>query len=354
MRLLFGLLILLTTPALGQAVTVEEVLRNAVDEAIRPGFAALDADATQLEAELARLCDERSEAALASARAQFGQVVTDYSRIEFLRFGPLMEENRAERMLFWPDRKGIALRQVQQVLAEKDETAADEATLGEKSVALQGLGALEFVLYGSGAGELLTNSGDFRCRYGATIAAAVETVASELAEAWAAADGIAAELANPTSASTTYRTETEALEALTGAMSHGIEAIRDQRLLPFLGREGEEPRPRSALLWRSGMTIASIRANFEGIANLFERSRIGEAVTEENLWVGNSVSFEFANAVRAADTVTVPLEQALADETQRKALGYLVILTRSLERLLGENLAAALGLSVGFSSLDGD
>jgi len=354
MRFLAGLLVLLATPALAQTVTVQEVLQNAVDAAIRPGFATLRGDAVELEERLSQFCDERSGAALAAARQQFALVVADYARVEFVRLGPLVEENRAERMLFWPDRKGIALRQVQQVLAERDETAADEESLRQKSVALQGLGAMEFVLHGTGFEEMLTDSGDFRCRYGHAVAAAIETVASELAEAWSTAGGIASQIVHPSPESPTYRSATEALEALTGTMLYGIEAIRDQRLLAFLGRDGEEPKPKSALLWRSGPTVGAVRANFEGIAGLFERSRIGEATAAENLWVDNGAKFEFANALRAADTVTLPVEQALADVSQRKALDYLVIVTQSLETLLGENLAAALGLSAGFSSLDGD
>jgi predicted lipoprotein len=39
---------------------------------------------------------------------------------------------------------------------------------------------------------------------------------------------------------------------------------------------------------------------------------------------------------------------------EARGYAYLLILTRSLQVLLGENLPAALGLSVGFSSLDGD
>jgi hypothetical protein len=307
MRFVAVLLMLFTTPALAQAVSVDEVLQNAVDQAIRPGFAALSEEATKLEVGLSRLCAEPSEEALAAAREQFAQVATGYARVEFLRFGPLMEDNRAERMLFFPDRKGIALRQVHQVLAAKDETAADEATLRQKSVALQGLGALEFVLYGTGAEDLLTDAGAFRCRYGHAVAAAVETVAGELAAAWLADKGIAAELGHPSAEAAAYRTPTEALEALTGAMLHGVEAIRDTQLLPFLGRDGEDASPKSARFWRSGLTVPAIRADFDGIATLFEKSRIGEATAADNLWVDSSVKFEFANARRAADVVTLPV-----------------------------------------------
>jgi predicted lipoprotein len=83
-------------------------------------------------------------------------------------------------------------------------------------------------------------------------------------------------------------------------------------------------------------------------------SGIGRATTDENLWVENGAQFEFGNALRAADIVTLPVAAALADSRQKKALDYLIILTGSLQTILGENLAAALGLSVGFSALDGD
>ena len=161
MRIFAGLLMLFATPALAQAVSVDEVLQNAVDQAIRPGFAALSEEATKLEVGLSRLCAKASDETLAAAREQFAQVATGYASVEFLRFGPLMEDKRAERMLFFPDRKGIARRQGQQGLAEEAETAAEEATLRQKSVALQGLGALEFVLHGTGAEELLSEAGDF-------------------------------------------------------------------------------------------------------------------------------------------------------------------------------------------------
>jgi hypothetical protein len=37
-----------------------------------------------------------------------------------------------------------------------------------------------------------------------------------------------------------------------------------------------------------------------------------------------------------------------------QALNYLINLSRTLDTLLGENLPAALGLTTGFSQLDGD
>lgn len=350
-RMLVALLALMT-PAM--AVETPDVLRQAVDGFIRPGFAQLAGRSSGLEKDLGNLCATPSATQLALARQQFGKVVDAFSRVEFLKFGPLVEESRLERLLFWPDRKGIALRQVQAILADEDDSATSLASLQGKSVAVQGLTALEFVLFGTGAETLETGEGDFRCRYGAAIGAAIADTAGELATAWSAPDGIAAHLTAPTPDHADYRSPREALEELVGAMAYGIESIRDTRLLPFVGRDGAAPKPKSALFWRSGLTVPAMRAGFAGIGDLLDASQVGLATTQDNLWVDNSARFELGNALRAADAVSLPVEQALADPAQKRALDYLVILTGSLQTLLGENLSSALGLSVGFSSLDGD
>ena len=87
----------------------------------------------------------------------------------------MTKENRLERILFWPDRKSTGLKQVQRALAEKDATATNPAKLKGKSVAMQGLGALEFVLFGTGAEKLAGPGEDYRCAYGRAIAGNVGT-----------------------------------------------------------------------------------------------------------------------------------------------------------------------------------
>lgn len=357
MRLLLAVVLaLLALPAAAeeQKLTAEQVVSLAISEAIRPGFAQYAEATATLERDVAGLCGGPSEASLDVARTKFKAAVTAWSRVELYRLGPLMVENRYDKVLFWPDRKGIALRQVQGVLADADPDATDPAKLGGKSVAMQGLGALEFLLFGTGAEQLTRAEGDFRCRYAHAITALQAATAATLSAEWNDPAGITKRLLEPSEGDPDYRSYREVAEALTGLLAHGTEAIRDQRLLPFLGRDGAAPKPKSALFWRSGMTVPSITANFEGLEALLEKSRIAEATTAENLWVGNSAAFEFGNAERAGKVVTEPVEQALADPKQKQALDYLVIVTQSLDTILGENLAAALGLSVGFSSLDGD
>lgn len=355
MRLLLVVLMLLcASPAMAQAVAPLQVLDAAVNQVIRPGVAAFKNRASALESAMGGLCALPSAQALAIARQQFGLAAAAYGRIEFVRIGPLMEDNRADRLLFWPDRRGIGLRQVQAILADKDEGASDVATLRDKSAAVQGFGALEFVLFGTDAEVLLGTGGDFRCRYGQAIAANISSIADQVAMGWYRYDGVAAHLTRPVPENTDFRTETEALEALVGLVAHGIEGLRDTRINPFLARGEAAAEPKQAMFWRSGLTMAMIGASIGGMETLVAQSGLAQAAGPDHAGLSDSIAFEFRNARRAIEAVTLPVEQAVADEKQALALNYLVIVTQSLQGLIGEQLPAALGLSVGFSSLDGD
>lgn len=357
MRLLLAAaLIGLALPAAAQsAIPTGEIVEAAITDFIRPAFSQLAEETGSLEQNVAALCDTPSPDALERARNQFRSSVVAYSRAEFIRIGPLGTGDRLERLLFWPDRKGIALRQVQGALAEEDATAADPATLAGKSVAMQGLGALEYLLFGTGSDELAAGA-PYRCSYAHASSVLIRDLAATISTEWQdeTPQGIAAHLLDPQPGADDYRTTTEVIEKLAATLIHGTEAIRDQRINPILGTAQGSPKPRSALFWRSGMTVPALAANFAGLHDFFVAAKFPEAIGSANDWITNGALFEFQNAARAAERIVDPLEQAVADPRQLQGLKYMVVITGSLDTLLGQNLAAALGLSVGFSTLDGD
>ena len=338
--------------------TARGVVEGAIDGAIRPGFARLAARSEGLVATMTALCATPSTTGLEAAREGFAAVVEAWSAIELISIGPLSEEHHSERFLFWPDRKGIALRQVQAILASKDPGAIDATSLAGKSVAVQGLGALDFVLAGTGAGALAEvpagTDAAYRCAYGQAIAQNLLSLSETMQAGWDRPDGIAQGLLRPGPERSDYRSSTEVLTELVGLLAHGVELVRDQRLLAFLGRDGEAPKPKSALFWRSGLTVRAIAADFSGLRGLFEAAELAAYVPMEAAGIGAEVEAEFDRIATAAGTVTDPVEIALADPVQRAALDEMVAASQRLQTLLGEDLPSALGLSVGFSSLDGD
>lgn len=360
MRMLLAVLTgLLATPFASPALaqlhpTGRTVITQAVEGAIRPGFDAFAAQTKALQGAMTSFCASPSEAALVSPREQFGNVVRAWSRIEIYRFGPLMKDNRSDRILFWPDRKGVALRQVQAILAGGDATATDPDALKEKSVAVQGLGALEFVLFGTGAEALQSAEGQFRCAYGTAITVLMAEMAQQMSAEWADPSGISGRMIRPQPDDPDYRSNEEVLQELIGTMVFGVEASRDQRILPFLGRDGQAPKPRSALFWRSNLTMDSVLGNFDGVEALLVKSDIWRYVPPEQFVIGEGAQAEFARIRTDVGKATGTVEQAMANAAQKQAIADIVASTQVLGKLLGEDLPSALGLSVGFSSLDGD
>ena len=118
------------------AVKASDVVRQAVDGFIRPAYGALAGHADKTAAGIEKLCAAPDRKGLDAVRRDFAGLVEAWSAVELIRFGPIAEENRLERMLYWPDRKGLGLKQVQAALSSGDATAADPKAIETKGQAL--------------------------------------------------------------------------------------------------------------------------------------------------------------------------------------------------------------------------
>src|SRR5688500_13279691 len=140
----------LAQPALAlDDAKARQVMANAVDGYIRPAYAEFHKQASAMADVTEKFCAGPSDTGLKAVKASFSDTVKTWGRIEFLREGPVMQENRLERILFYPDRKSTGLKQVRALLTNPDETVTDAAALKDRSVAIQGLGAYEFLFFGS-------------------------------------------------------------------------------------------------------------------------------------------------------------------------------------------------------------
>jgi len=347
-------LVLLGAWPAAAAVKATDVVQRAVDGFVRPAYASLHDHAGSLTRAMQTLCKAPSREDLDAARAEFSATVEAWSSAEIIRFGPITENNRLERMLFWPDRKSIGLKQVQTALSDKDPTATDATQLAGKSVAMQGLGALEFVLFGDGAEKLAGKDEPYRCAYGAAVAANVETMAADVNAAWNKPGGFAALWANPGPRNPLYRDGTEAVTELVGVFINELEMVRDVRLKGFFGVNPEADKPKQAVYWRSQNTTVSIAGNLSGVDALFQASQIGDALPADARWIAESIHIQLVNGIATAKAVEGPIDRALAEPEQREKLEHFALITSSLSTLFGTRLTTEFGLTAGFSSLDGD
>ena len=175
-------------------------------------------------------------------------MVDAWSEVEDIRFGPVTEQNRLERILFWPDRKSIGLKQVQAALADKDTTATDPESLPGRASPCKG--SAHWSSFCSAPVPTASRRRETPIAAPrAAIAANLQTIAADVSRR--VPDGFAAQWANPGPDNPLYRTDEEALSELFDIFVQGLEMIRDVRLNGFLGRRPEEDKPRQAIYWRS-------------------------------------------------------------------------------------------------------
>lgn len=346
------------SPRVVNEAAVPQVMAKAVDDFIIPGYRNLSNKTAALATATAALCQAPSPASQDKTKAAFSDLVQAWSTIEIIRLGPALAQNRFERFLFYPDRKSTGLKQVQAILAKSDETATSAATLKGKSVAAQGLGALEYVLYGNGSETLVGKTGDFRCRYGVAISQNLDSIANEFLAEWQKPDGIQAAWKNPGPGNPEFRDSKEAATELLGIFVHGVEMVKDQRLKPFYAGtvDGVEDKghPKSAIYWRSENTMPSIAANFAGLKTLFDVADMQSLLPEDSRSVAGSADFVFKSVIGISQNIDGPIADAIADDKSRGKLDFLTLNTVDLLGRLNKDFGGAIGLGAGFSFADGD
>ena len=341
-------------PEIPDAAEIRQVAAKAVDGFIRPGYRNFLAAAGTLTEEMDRLCSAPSPEALARAKNALTAAGNRWGRIEIVRTGPAIEDNRFERILFYPDRKSIGLKQVQALLARPDESVTAPGGLSGKSVALQGFGALEFVLAGTGSEVLAQDAQSFRCRYGKAVAGNLEDIAAELTALWDAPNGIQQSWKEPGPDNPLFRNEQEAMTALLGILVHAAEMVRDQRIETFYRSGDKRSFPKQAIFWRSGNTWTMIEANLEGLQDLVDSSDMVALLPDDQRSIISSVQFVLKSMLRITRDMNPDVEAAVSDEAQRQKLDFLLVNGRDLISRLNDQYGGAIGLTSGFSFSDGD
>ena len=333
------------------SAVVSEIMTRAIEDFIQPGYQRFHLASGELTNEVEALCTGPSEQGLEDARGAFSKTAVAWSHIEIVRFGPVAGENRYERILYYPDRRGVGLKQVQRLINGFEPYPQTLAELQGKSVALQGLPALEYALFGTGAETLASEENSDRCHYAELIAKNIESIARELDRAWSDPEGVSRLWMNPGSDTPDNR---EALVELLGVVVHGIEMVRDIRLRAFFGETEETDRPNAAIYRRASVTFASIAANLRAIQSLFETAGMTLVLAPGDREIGYRISEELGGAIALAQRLDGAPGDLMQSPEGRTELEALRDRLARIKRLTNEDYGNAVGLTAGFSFADGD
>ncbi len=345
------------------------IAKASLTEVIRPGYSALAAATGSLNDKVSALCKQPSADSLQAAKDAFAGAVDAWSKIEIFRFGPIVQDHRYERLFFWPDPKSLGLRQVQDALAKHDQAVTLPDELAAKSVALQGLPALEYLLYGDGAevlaqgarvedgNEPLPNiggEGAFRCSFASSVATNVDRIAKNIVEGWRKGSDYEKAFLGPAPDNAIYHTPKEVTLELFKAFASGIELVRDQKLGKPLGASADEAKPKLAAFWRSNLTFANAVGNLDGVVLLFGKGGFAQVVAADSPGVEDSILFDLNHAIEVLRGMNKPFAEVASDETLRAKLEALRVGLKSAGQTAGDIIARSAGLSFGFNAMDGD
>lgn len=336
-------------------------MRETAHAMIVPGYQVLATSTATLRDELGTLCKTPDAARLDSARAAFADTVQQWARLQYLTSGPVSEHQRAFRIEYWPDKRNVVGRQLSEVLGKQDPAALETEHFATTSVGVQGLPALERLLFEDDALTAIAPQAPgaaFRCAVLGAIGNNLDTIANDIVSGWTAGDKpYLQSLDQPDPDDEEAPKPRDAAAHLLNDLLTATIAIRDMKLLAPLGDSLAKAKPQAAEYWRSALSLDVLKANLEGLREAFGTDGgLGKLLraTPEGGPVADALAATLDQAFQAKDRIALPLDQAVADATQRKEVEALGEQLLRLRDLLSGPIATDLNLPIGFNALDGD
>ena len=342
-----GLIVLLAGPARAEWTDARraEFVTSFITGHVVPRYAALASGAGQMHAAAEAFCATPSEGRLAAARAAFSKAYLAWMGVQHIRFGPAMRDDAHYRLQFWPDKHGQGGKQIRRLmLADTPVPTAQE--LAGASVALQGFPALERLMFGDDAALLPGDAKAIRrCALISSVAANVEDLSREVHAGWAA-----------------YRPDdpANAMREIVRVYLEHLQVITELKLKRPLGKSIEAARPKRSEAWRSGLSFGAIDANLRALRAIYsgergwsgfksflasdEETQSMAAAIEEHFGYGEKLIVEWPSAL--PDSVKI--------EEGRRVLLALIGTVDEIREFSFTVLPEALGVTLGFNSLDGD
>ena len=322
-----------------------------VDKTIVPGYRSLAQSTETLHQVLQQNCKSGHFQSPEVVQA-FHTVVDDWQFVQWLRSGPADFLFRHARFQMWPDKHNTASRQYRKVIQEMDYAVLEHERFREGSVAIQGLPAMERMLFSNSDIENGSPRGErtaFTCAFLITIATNLREIAAELKADWS---GFYREsIVQAGAESAFFDSALGPTREWLSQLSAQLEIIKVLKLKRPLGYKNESTkiRHKRAESWRSERSIKNIQINLRALHQVYKQlfapmihsDALSQQLSREwNLLVSHSEDLlpGFLNAVQDKPT----------------ALIELIHLIDEVLDLINEEFAQDVGLSIGFNSLDGD
>jgi predicted lipoprotein len=324
---------------------------HVVERFVQPSINLFHTNLQQVQQVLSQVCRAQNPAPVTQLDAPFTHLLTSWSQLAVLRFGPLIEQNRFERLYFWPDPRGLTQRQSAALITGKV-TLEHTDSLANQSVAVQGLPALELALYSDTGIIESARHRQTACVYAQAIITNAKNVTIELEQAWNPREGFGLQFAQPSEHNHTYRTEHEVDNEIFKALVGGLQFLKDLELSPMKGRGAERALPQRGPFYRSGNTFRFALQRVNALQDLYRDA--GFSVPAYAQWAQDSFLSELDRAANTLRKMDTKKNSTLSAENFNQTITLLSLQLGNAQAILLQDIAPALGVTIGFNALDGD
>lgn len=306
--------------------------------AVEQQYAELSAAAERLEVSAARVCQGENPDLRQRLEDNWLSAYQAWQAVRFIQFGPIEQNSRGWQLQFWPDRKNLVGRKVGAWLNAAEVPDAED--IAGDSVAIQGFPALEYLLYDAGM-EGKELSDPQTCALLQAITTYLADTTSALHRDWQAFGEHYLE--TPDYTATTLASAIQALELL-----------EDKRLGEPMGLKGAPANGYLAEAWRSGHSVRLVESSLEGLRSGFLPGLSALLRQAEAVALADEFRDQLDKTLLQATELPSDLVTSLDDEEAFRGLQSLYLNISQLRHLLGNEIAAELGLVRGFNASDGD
>jgi uncharacterized protein len=342
---------------------------------IRASYLGLNNTVQYIPPAMQKLCANPGDSTLKDARRTFYEAVRWWARVQYFTPGPVSEHQRAFRIEYWPDKRNVVGRQLDVVLAKQDPTSLEPERFAATSVGVQGLPALERLLFDDDALAMLASDApgrEFRCALLERIGENLVSIADALVQEWTPEQLRFRGEPGPSSAEDEAPvTGRDVAARLLNDLLTATIAMRDMKLLAPLGSSLEKAKPQAAEYWRSRASLVALDENLETLRQAFgakdglidllakqpdglQASRALSSALNEAIRLNTSIGATSPDQIYPSLYRDVPLSEAVADPVRRKSVEALAEHLAKIRDLIAGPVATKLNLPIGFNALDGD
>lgn len=354
----------LVLAACGGPSNEQKMLTQTAQQIIVPLYSALQTEAGGLASEAEAFCEAPDAESLTRIQQQWRLTMQAWAGVQPIDFGPLEDGNLRWKLHFWPDRRDITRKKVEALIAGTGELTSQG--LGEQSVSVQGLAAVEYLLFDKQGGQLARYQQDDSrpCDLLQAITRRIEQVSGMLVEQWAGngqQPGFADVFSKPGPDNERYPDDRAALAALFGSLVVGTEVVKRNKLGIAIdnGKGADKIKPYRLEAWRSQYSLALMKASMTSLEHLYRGGDgygLADYLAEQpqvEAGLLSDIDRGFAAVNKQFAKLSGPLFEQLGEPHSYDELAELYRQLGALEKSLSQ-LPERLQISLGFNSNDGD